>query len=134
MAKARFESELFEGHKGVCAVIVPFDPEERWGQKPVRLAGRRHGWLVRGSVNGTKYDGYIGDRWGRFFIALDDEFRDEANLKVGDTLALVLEPTKSERTYAKARAQSQFTTQPGKPRPDAVAFSSPKPNKARARR
>jgi hypothetical protein len=69
MSKARFEAALFEGHKGVTAVIVPFDPQEVWGLKPVRLAPRRDGWLVTGTVNGTRFDGYIGFRWGRFFIA-----------------------------------------------------------------
>jgi len=133
VAKIKFDAELFEGHKGIAAVIVPFDPEVRWGQKPVRLAGRRHGRLVQGTINGTKFDGYIGDRWGRFFIALDDEFRDEAKLKVGDTVAIAIEPTSAQRVFEKARAQSQFTTQPSKARGDAVVLDAPKAKKARAR-
>jgi len=40
MSKARFEAALFEGHKGVTAVLVPFDPEEVWGLRPVKLARR----------------------------------------------------------------------------------------------
>jgi hypothetical protein len=61
MDKVKFEAELIEGHKGVTVVLAPFDPEERWSQKPVRLAGRRHGWLVAGSANSVEFDGYIGD-------------------------------------------------------------------------
>src|SRR5437868_219534 len=68
MAKAHFEAELVEGHKGVTVVIVPFSPEDVWLTKPIRLDRRRHGWLVTGTANGTRFDGYIGERWGRFFI------------------------------------------------------------------
>lgn len=50
MPSARFVAEIVEGHKGVTVVIVPFDPEKKWRRKPVRLAGRRHGWLVRGTL------------------------------------------------------------------------------------
>ena len=46
MLETRFEAELIEGHKGVTAVIVPFNPETAWSRKPVRLDSRRDGWLV----------------------------------------------------------------------------------------
>ena len=39
--KRTFDAELIEGHKGVTAVIVPFDPEESWREKPVRFLGSR---------------------------------------------------------------------------------------------
>jgi hypothetical protein len=63
MSKARFDAELFEGHKGLTAVLVPFDPEDIWQLKPVKLDPRRDGWLVKGTVNRTRFDGYIGYRW-----------------------------------------------------------------------
>ena len=69
--KAEFNAELIKGHKGVTVVLVPFDPEEGWSRKPVRLHERRHGWLIRGTANGVPFDGYIGERWGRFFIIID---------------------------------------------------------------
>ena len=75
MRKVEFEAELIEGHKGVTVVIVPFDPEEVWSRKPVRLDPRRDGWLVTGTANGVRFDGYIGYRWGRFFIIIDSELR-----------------------------------------------------------
>lgn len=68
MDKAEFNAELIKGHNGVTVVFVPFDPEEGWSRKPVRLHERRHGWLIRGTANGIPFDGYIGERWGRFFI------------------------------------------------------------------
>jgi len=38
--KAEFDAELIEGHKGVTIVVVPFDPEAGWSQKPLRLDPR----------------------------------------------------------------------------------------------
>jgi Domain of unknown function (DUF1905) len=120
MNKAEFETELIEGHKGVTVVLVPFDPEEKWSRKPVRLEGRRHGWLVAGSANGVKFDGYIGERWNRFFIIIDGDLRDAANVVVGDTLKMIVEPTSSARAFAQALKQSKVTTQPKTPRADAL--------------
>lgn len=120
--KARFDAELFEGHKGVTAVLVPFDPEAVWRQKPVRLAGRRHGWLVNGTANGVRFDGYVGERWNRFFIALDEALLEAASASVGEVVTLVIAPTAAKRAYLQAYRQSERTTQPGRARSDAVAF------------
>src|SRR6185436_6292187 len=102
MDKVRFEAELIEGHKGVTVVLVPFDPEARWSRKPLRLDGRRHGWLVTGSANGVKFDGYVGERWNRFFIMIDSGLREAAQVAVGDTLKMVVEPTSSARAIEHA--------------------------------
>jgi hypothetical protein len=120
MNKVQFEAELIEGHKGVTVVLVPFDPEERWSRKPVRLEGRRHGWLVVGSANGVGFDGYIGERWNRFFIIIDSGLREAAKVAVGDTLRMIVAPTSSVRALAQARAQSKMTTAPKRPRTDAI--------------
>jgi hypothetical protein len=122
MRKATFEAELIEGHKGVTVVIVPFDPEQFWGEKPVRLAGRRHGWPVKGSVGGVRFSGYVGDRWGRFFVIVEPALRAAADIVVGDTLTVVVEPTRTAAAVARAVEQSKVTTQPGKARPDAIEF------------
>jgi hypothetical protein len=120
MSKAQFEAELILGHKGVTVVLVPFNPEAKWSSKPVRLEGRRHGWLVTGSANGVQFDGYIGERWNRFFIIIDSALRDAAKVAVGDTLKMSIERTTSARVLALARTQSKVTTQPKVPRPDAI--------------
>ena len=125
--KAEFEAELIQGHKGVTAVIVPFDPEEGWSRKPVRLSERRHGWLVTGTVNDVRFDGYIGERWGRFFITIEPELRTAADIAVGDKLQIVIQPTASQRVYDHAFEQSKVTTQPGTARSDAVVFKKPAP-------
>ena len=126
--KAEFEAELIEGHKGVTVVIVPFDPEEGWSQKPVRLASRRHGWLIKGTVNRARrkpvrFDGYIGERWGRFFIIIDAELRQAAEVSVGDTLKVIVQPTEEAEVFERALAQSKVTTQPRTSRPDAIDMS-----------
>jgi hypothetical protein len=127
--RAEFQAELIQGHKGVTVVVVPFDPEEGWSQKPVRLAGRRHGWLVTGTVNDIPFDGYIGDRWGRFFISIDRELREAAAVAIGDKLKIVIEPTKSQKVYDRAFEQSKVTTQPGDARPDAIVMKQAVPSK-----
>ncbi len=120
MRKVEFEAELIEGHKGVTVVIVPFDPEEAWSRKPVRLDPRRDGWLVTGTANGVRFDGYIGYRWGRFFIIIDLELREAAGVSVGDKLCMIVEPTATMRALNRAREQSKVTTAPKKGRPDAI--------------
>ena len=120
MKKAQFEAELIEGHKGVVVVLVPFDPEEKWSRKPVLLAGRRHGWPVVGTANGVRFEGYIGERWNRFFIIIDSDLRHAANVSVGDTLKMSVEPTSSARVLELALKQSRVTTAPKSPRTDAI--------------
>jgi hypothetical protein len=123
--KAEFNAELIKGHKGVTVVLVPFDPEEGWSRKPVRLHERRHGWLIRGTANGVPFDGYIGERWGRFFIIIDRELREAAGASVGDTLRMVIQPTAAEPTLDRAIAQSKVTTQPRTARADAIEVRRP---------
>ena len=124
MRRARFEAQLFEGHKGVTAVVVPFDPVEVWHAPPVLLAGRRHGWLITGTANGAPFHGYVGERWNRFFISLDEGLRDAANVTVGDVVRMVISPTATRKAYLAALQQSRVTTQPAKARPDAVTFAA----------
>jgi hypothetical protein len=131
VARTRFEAELIEGHKGVTVVLVPFDPEAVWSRKPVRLDPRRDGWLVTGTANGARFDGYIGERWGRFFIIIDPELRAAAEVAVGDTLTMVIGPTATARALARARAQSKVTTAPKKGRPDAIDPPGERPGRAR---
>jgi hypothetical protein len=114
MSKAKFTAELFEGHKDVHAVIVPFDPQEVWGQKPVKIDPRRDGWLIRGTVNKVRFLGWIGYRWGRFFIIVDPEMRETLGVEVGANIVFVVEPTNSEAAMKIAREQTKLTTAPRK--------------------
>ena len=123
--KISFDAELVEGHKGVTPVIVPFDPEAAWRRKPVRLDARRDGWLVQGTINRRRFDGYIGNRWGRFFLIVDPQLREALGVSVGDTLSLVIEPTLDRDVWERARVQARVTTAPKQGRPDAIVLDAP---------
>lgn len=110
-----FEAALIEGHKGVTAVIVPFDPRAVWAREPVALDARREGWLVAGTVNGVAFEGWIGCRWGRFFILIDPALRAAAGARVGDRLEIAVAPTTSATALAIATAQAPLTTAPRRP-------------------
>ena len=110
--KKKFEAELIMGHKNVTAVIVPFDPQKIWKKKPVPLDARREGWLVRGKIEGVGFEGWIGNRWGRFFIIVSAALRKQAGISVGDLLEISVEPTDSESALAIAREQAKLTTAP----------------------
>jgi len=120
-----FDAELIEGHKGVTPVIVPFDPEAVWHRKPVRLDARRDGWLVKGTINRRRFDGYIGNRWGRFFLIVDAELREALGTSVGEVLSLVIEPTLERDVWERARVQARVTTAPKKGRADAIVLDAP---------
>ena len=113
-SNATFTGELFEGHKEVTAVIVPFDPQEMWGLKPVKIDPRRDGWLIRGTMNRVRFQGWIGYRWGRFFIMVDPQMREAASVEVGDSIAFNIGPTTSEAAMKIAREQARLTTAPRK--------------------
>ena len=113
-SKAKFTGQLFEGHKEVTAVIVPFDPQEVWGLKPVKIDPRRDGWLIRGTMNRVRFQGWIGYRWGRFFIIVDPQMREAASVEVGDSIVFNIESTTSEAAMKIAREQAKLTTAPSK--------------------
>jgi hypothetical protein len=111
-----FEAPLIQGHKGVTVVLVPFDPREVWGAKPVALDARREGWLVAGKFDGVEFEGWIGYRWKRFFLIASKELRDAAKVKVGDTIEVAVGPTASASALAIAKEQAKLTTAPRKRR------------------
>jgi hypothetical protein len=52
----------------------------------------RTGHLVRGFVNGVPFEGWIGRRWGRFFLLVDEAVQRRAGAGIGDMLQVVVEP------------------------------------------
>ena len=114
MGKARFTAEIVQGHKGVMAVIVPFDPRAVWDVEPVALDDRREGWLVTGTMNRAKFDGWIGLRWGRHFILLDEELARRAKAGVGDQVTVVVDSTDRAEALAVAKEQAKLTTAPSR--------------------
>lgn len=93
MPKAqRFEAEIVDGHKGP-AVIAPFDPAKTWGTKPTDVpAPRKTGHLVKGTMNGKPFEGWIGHRWGRAFILVDDALRKQIRAQIGDVISITVTP------------------------------------------
>ncbi|MEZ5966351.1 MAG: DUF1905 domain-containing protein [Planctomycetota bacterium] len=110
----RFRSTLVAGHKGVTALIVPFDPRATWAVEPVALDARREGWLVAGVLDGVAFFGWIGQRWGRYFTIVDSDLRAQAGVAVGDECEVALRPTTDPRALAKALEQAPRTTAPGR--------------------
>jgi hypothetical protein len=94
MKRRRFETELELGHKGVSAIIVPFDPGDIWGTRAVSIPHPRYrtGHLVKGAINGIAFEGWIGFRWGRFFIIVDEELQRAAGASPGDMVKVAIEP------------------------------------------
>jgi Domain of unknown function (DUF1905) len=117
MAKRKtigFEAPLIEGHKGVTVVIVPFDPRAVWEREPAQLDAGREGWLVAGTVNGVAFEGWIGFRWGRFFLMIDPALRAAAKIVVGDQVEVAVAPTTSASALVIAKEQAKLTTAPRK--------------------
>lgn len=112
----RFWTPLVAGHKGVTALLVPFDPRATWAVEPVPLDARREGWLVAGKLEGIAFFGWIGYRWGRYFTIVDAELRALARVAVGDECDVTLRPTSDRRALAKAQEQAPLTTAPGRKR------------------
>ena len=106
MKTQKFETELLDGHKG-CAVIVPFDPRELWGTEPTLVPsaeyGQRPGHLVTAKINGHRFDGWIGHRWGRFFILVSDELQRAAGVSAGDVVAIEVTPRSQAKSKGKPR-------------------------------
>lgn len=100
MKRRKFRAELLTGHKG-AAVLVPFDPAKAWGSRPVRVAsaayGLRPGHLIRASLNGHAFDGWIGHRWGNFFILVDPRLQKAAGVEVGDMVEVAVAPRAAEK-------------------------------------
>jgi hypothetical protein len=102
MQAQRFRTELEMGHKG-CAVIVPFDPEKLWGAAPTKVLGESMGHFVEGTMNGAPFQGWIGHRWGRFFILVDDALAKAAAAKPGDRIDVVVSPRAASPTTETSR-------------------------------
>ena len=120
--KMRFQAELFMGHKNIAAVLVPFAPERVWQSTAVMVDApysrkSQEAYLVRGTVDGTPFDGWIGKRWGRRFIIVDQALRKKAGVAVGDVVEIVVSarrrgapappsPASGTRSPSRARPRS----------------------------
>jgi hypothetical protein len=113
MKAQRFNAEILEGHKG-AAVIVPFDPAKVWATPPAPVpAPWKTGHPVQGTMNGTPFEGWIGKRWGRFFILVDAALQKRMHARVGDVVAVAVQlrsTGKKASGPAKPKATRRLTT------------------------
>lgn len=123
--RREFDAELYEGHDGTWAVKVPFDPSSALGTRfePVSHRHASEGHVVRGTMNGTPFDAFIGKKYGFFFLLVEGELRKHVGAKPGDTVTVVVEPRggrtliagaptvtrrkKKRKTKAKAKPKSK---------------------------
>lgn len=92
MTKQRFTAEILTGHKGE-GIVVPFNPARVWNAKPAEVPRPwRLGYLVLGTLNGCPFEGWIGFRWGRFFMLVPEELQKAAGVSVGDEVQIVVGP------------------------------------------
>ena len=110
--KVRFEAELIMGHKNIAAVLVPFAPERVWKSIPVMIDAPysrkpQAAHLVRGTIDGTPFEGWIGKRWGRHFIIVDQALRKRAGVKVGDVVEIIVEPQPSPSDRGRKRRRGR---------------------------
>jgi Domain of unknown function (DUF1905) len=98
MKSRSFHAEILDGHKG-AAVIVPFDPAAEWGSTPAAVpAPWKLGHLVRGTLAGQRFDGWIGKRWGRHFLLVDEALQRQAGITIGDVVIVSLSPRDNGNT------------------------------------
>ena len=121
MKKVRFEAELIMGHKNIAAVLVPFSPERVWKSTAVLVDAPysqrpQAAHLVAGTIDGTPFDGWIGKRWGRHFLIVDQALRKRAGVAVGDVVELVLSARRPEAPAPRGPASGTRSPSRGRPR------------------
>jgi hypothetical protein len=132
--RREFDAELYEGHDGTWAVKVPFDPSSALGTafEPVTHRHAKEGHVVRGTMNGARFDGFIGKKYGFFFLLVEGALRASVGAAPGDTVTVVVEPRggrtliagapvvtrrkKKRKTKAKSKSKSTRSSKPKKKR------------------
>ena len=89
MPQQTFETTVESGERGRVFIVFPFDPAEVWGKKA------RH--YVKGTLNGTPFQGSLGVRNGQHFMPLNKELQKSASLSPGDKVKVVVDADEAER-------------------------------------
>ena len=124
--KMRFQAELIMGHKNIAAVLVPFAPERVWKSTPVLIDApysrkKQEAHLVAGTIDGTPFDGWIGKRWGRRFIIIDQALRRRAGVAVGDVVEIAVSERRPEAPAPRGPASGTRSPSRARPRSSAPA-------------
>jgi hypothetical protein len=83
MDRREFDAVLEADQRGHVRIRLPFDPSAAWGKK------QRH--FVRGSLNGTDFEGSLGSRGGAWFFPVNKALRASSGIGPGDDVHVVLE-------------------------------------------
>jgi len=79
----KFEAKLFEGHKQLIAIHLPFKPEKVWG--------KQDRYYVKGQVKKCRFEGEIGFRRGFHYFLFEEAVLQKTGLAPGDTALFTLE-------------------------------------------
>jgi hypothetical protein len=90
MKKIKFEAKIFEGHKALIAIHLPFKPEKVWG--------KQDRCFVEGQVKKCRFEGEIGFRRGFHYFLLEEALLKKADLAPGDSAFFTLELRKPSLT------------------------------------
>jgi hypothetical protein len=83
MKKMKFEAKIFEGHKELIAIHLPFKPEKVWG--------KQDRYFVKGLVKKCRFEGEIGFRRGFHYFLLEEALLKKTGLAPGDSALFILE-------------------------------------------
>jgi bifunctional DNA-binding transcriptional regulator/antitoxin component of YhaV-PrlF toxin-antitoxin module len=87
--KQTFETELLKTEgMDATGIKLPFDIEEVWGAKRVK---------VKASINGVEYRGSAVRMGGEYWMGVPKAFRDAAGIKGGDHIEVTMERDDEER-------------------------------------
>jgi hypothetical protein len=87
--RKEFTVKLFGAGRGeVAGMNLPFDPKKIWGRSRVPVAG---------TINGFKFRSTVAPMGRKYFICVNRQMREGANVGVGDTVRVVLEPDTAPR-------------------------------------
>ncbi|MEV5536159.1 YdeI/OmpD-associated family protein [Saccharopolyspora shandongensis] len=109
MRRKEFSARLETSERGHVRVRMPFDPTEEWGKR------QRH--YVRGTINGTEFEGSLGSSGGEFFFPVSKKLREAAGVEPGDEVAVAFEPADPEPVRPPAELADALRGEP-----DAATF------------
>lgn len=104
MSRQEYKTRLESGERGRIFINVPFDPAAEWG-KQAR-------YYVKGTLNGTPFQGSLGVRNKQYFMPVNKALQKEAGISPGDMLQVVMEPDEAQRAELPDDLQTALQNEP----------------------
>jgi Bacteriocin-protection, YdeI or OmpD-Associated/Domain of unknown function (DUF1905) len=83
MPQQQFETTVEAGERGRVFITIPFNPKEVWGQKSR--------YYVKGTLNDSAFQGSLGARKGTYFMPLNKELQERAEVTPGSVVKVTME-------------------------------------------